>query len=240
MHYIKTRVSRLISKLLAAFQKTLPLEYFYNLYSRLYVKHMDFIVYPTFKMIWINKIEGKKNFPDGPFIIAANHQSYFDFMGLYGIAKKKIIFFASEKLLKTPILCGWVKHSGSIIIKKQNNSHAMDKGLEVLKKGGILAIFPQGTRSRNGEIEKTYLGAARLALSARVPIVPVGIRNSFEIFPPQEKYPKLNKELEYYIGMPLFFEHYYGKEEDETTCRKVTNMVMMKVAELADKKYKQE
>ena len=202
----------------------------------------NYLVYPLFKLIWIKKIVGKENFPEGGFIIAANHQSYFDFIGLYGITKRKIIFLAAEKFFYSKFWRPIVEHTDQIKVDRKggDNRQAIADGINILKNAGVLALFPQGTRSRTGEIEKTYTGVARLALAAKVPVVPIGIRNAFEIFPPNARIPKMRKKLEFYIGKPLFFTDKCGKEGDATVCRQVTNEIMLQIAELAGKKYKPE
>ena len=113
------------------------------------------------------------------------------------------------------------------------------KATEILKKGKILALFPQGTRSRTGGIEKTFTGVARIALLARVSVVPVGIKGAFEVFPPDGKL-KWKKDIEINIGQPLDFSKYYDLEKNPQLYRAITNEVMVEIARLAEKEYKEE
>lgn len=199
---------------------------------------------PIVRLIWVKKVSGRKNLPkSGPYIIAVNHQSYFDFISLVCVLPLKLTFFAAEKFFSSRFWNPIMQYTGQIKVERysdESKDQAISLALKVLENKKVFAIFPQGTRSRSGEIEKTYTGVAKLALKAKVPIIPIGIKGAFEIMPPQAKKPRLKKILEIEIGEPMDFSQYYDKGENPEVCRQVTNKVMLAIAKLADLVYKEE
>ncbi|MDD4333381.1 MAG: lysophospholipid acyltransferase family protein [Patescibacteria group bacterium] len=200
-------------------------------------------VAPIIKLIWIKKIFGLENLPkSGPCVITANHQSYFDFLGLFSVLPRKITFLAAEKFFTSRFWRPIIEYTGQIRVNRdsEDKKEVFDLGVKVLRDGRVLGIFPQGTRSRSGEIEKTFTGVARFALAARVPVIPVGIKGAYEIMPPQAKKPKLKKNLEIIIGKPMDFGKYYEVEKTPELYRRITNEIILEIARLADKKYVEE
>ena len=68
-------------------------------------------------------------------------------------------------------------------------------------------------------------------------VVPMGITNTFEILPKGKRVPKFGKKADLNIGKPLYFEKYYGKENDKATLRKVTTIIMKNIAKLSKTTY---
>jgi len=201
---------------------------------------LKFILGPVVRMIWIKKVEGLENIPEkGGCIIAANHSSYFDFFCLVAVVPRRIYFLAAEKFYKSKFWWPFVKLTGQIKVEREshNKEEIYKKVYSILEKGGVIGIFPEGTRSSDGKIGKTYTGVAKFALRAKVPVVPVGISGTYEIMSRYDKKPKFKKIIEIIIGKPIDFKEYYNKECDEKLFREATNKIMVKIAELAEKKY---
>jgi 1-acyl-sn-glycerol-3-phosphate acyltransferase len=195
------------------------------------------------RLIWIKKINGLENLPKNqPLIIAANHQSYFDFISLISVLPFKVVFLAAEKFWSSNFWRPIVEATGQIKVERdsKDKEKAMRLATGVLEKGGVLGIFPQGTRSRSGEIEKTYTGVAKIALASRAMVVPVGIRGAYRVFSPCMKRPKFKKIIEIHIGKPMDFTSFSKQEKNPDLYRKLTNKIMTEIAELSNKKYKEE
>lgn len=196
---------------------------------------------PFVRLIWVKKINGLENLPQNkPFIIAANHQSYFDFISLISVLPFGITFLAAEKFWSSRFWRPIVEATGQIKVERnaEDKSHVMKAALSVLEAGGVLGIFPQGTRSRSGEIEQTYTGVAKIALASDALVVPVGIRGAYRVMPPNAKKPKLKKIIEIHIGEPLDFSEFAKQEKTSDLYREITKKIMVKIAELSNKKYK--
>jgi len=201
------------------------------------------VIEPLIRLIWVKKVVGKEKLPkNGAYILAENHQSYFDWLTLYSIMSRRISFLAAEKLFTSKFWRPFMEYTGQIKVERdaEDKSVPLSLGLEILASGQLLGIFPQGTRSRSGEIEKTYTGVARLALEARVPVVPVGVKNAFEVMAPSAKKPKFKKIIEIYFGEPMDFSQYYDVPKTKELYREITNEIMTEVARLAGLEYTRE
>jgi 1-acyl-sn-glycerol-3-phosphate acyltransferase len=193
---------------------------------------------PVIKLIWVRKTEGLENLPRrGACIVAANHSSYFDFISLVAVLPRRICFLAAEKFYKSTFWRPIMRLTGQIKVERsdKDKTEVYRKAREALKKGRVIGIFPEGTRSPSGEIQKTYTGVAKFALENKVPVIPIGIKGTFEIMSRYDKSPKLKKEIEINIGRPLFFEEYHNKEKNEDVYRQVTDIVMGEIMKLSGK-----
>lgn len=133
-----------------------------------------------FKIFFNWEVKGKKYIPrkDG-FIIASNHLSYLD-PPVIGVASpRKLRYLAKSSLFKTPVLSFLIKIYGAIPIEREKEySISIRKGLEILKNGEGLVIFPEGTRNPKGEVKIPKKGVAFLAYKTGVPVIPVKIKGT--------------------------------------------------------------
>lgn len=133
-------------------------------------------VIPIFKLLYFSEYKNKKNLPEGACIICSNHLSNSDPL-LVGIGQKRQIrFMAKEELFENKFLKAVISATGAFPVTR---GHAEEKGLSnaetVLKDGEVLGIFPEGTRSKTGELLRMRSGAALLAASNKVPVLPMCI-----------------------------------------------------------------
>ena len=200
-----------------------------------------YTILPVFNT-FIKSVSGLENIPDGPFIIAANSGSSIDSLVLARtfIVHKNRMFRAITK--KTAFykffgerICRW---AGTIALDTNNKAAILDTAAELLKKGGIVLMYPEGMRTRDGEMNKAKTGVARLVLRSKVPVVPIGVKGGFEVFPRGSLFPrKLGKRIEIHIGKPMTFEKYYDKEIDKVMLDEITTTIMETIAALIGKKY---
>ena len=108
--------------------------------------------------------------------------------------------------------------------------------INALKQGKIIAIHPEGTRTLTGKLQKGKTGVARLALAAKVPVVPVGLVGTFEILPKGKYIPKLKRAI-MDIGRPLYFDEYCNKKITKRLLREITNKIMKEIAKLCKQEY---
>jgi len=123
-----------------------------------------------------------------PCIFIANHQSIVDIWVLLTFLPPNTRFVAKRELFRIPIF-GWaLAASGCIAIDRGNRSRAIRSlrtAGERIRAGRSVVLFPEGTRSRDGSLKPFKKGAFHLAVQAGVPVVPVAITGSFEVFPPR-------------------------------------------------------
>jgi len=173
---------------------------------------------PLVKWLFIKEIKGKENIPKGNFILVSNHQSDLDVIfDAYLCAPRRFRFIGQVDGFKIPLK--WIIAfiyfiSGVIPLNRkdgQSRKKVVEKAIQVLKKGDILIIYPEGRRSANGEIQEGKFGAARIFLKTGAPILPTGIKGTFALLPLKGKL-KIKRIIQINIGKPLFFE----KELTET------------------------
>jgi len=114
---------------------------------------------------------------------------------------------------------------------------ALEAAGEVLSRGELFGIFPEGTRSRDGRLYKGHTGASRLALEVGCPIVPVGITGTSEIQPPGAKMPKLGKSCCIRFGRPVRVDRYRERSDDHLTTRQIIDEVMFEIRALTGQAY---
>lgn len=201
----------------------------------------------------ISKIEGRENLPSsGPYVIAINHESSFDpiFVGstIIGKIKKRIHFFTliSVFTFLGPIIGKlWL---GMLPIGRYNhqdeatkilNAHSFHKAIHYLKKGKIVGIFPEGKRNSSKVLLKGKTGVARMALVAKVPVVPVGYIGppTWSFWQGFKNLLNFRKKIIIKIGKPLYFTEYYNKEMDKNLLEDVTRKIMMEIGKLCGKSY---
>ena len=196
----------------------------------------NFIILP-----WKGKCTGAENIPRTGAIIAANHASYLD----HFVIGTNIMYKAQRVpyyLAKIEHFEGmqrlWHKQLPAIPVdREKGGKKALKKAIQHLKKGDIIMMYPEGTRTLTGRMNRARTGVARLAMSAKVPVIPMGITNTFKILPKGKLFPRFGLKADLNIGKPLYFDDYYGKENDRKSLRKVTTKIMKEIAKLADKKY---
>lgn len=213
------------------------------------------MAYPISKWIipfiykpWIRKIRGIGNIPKNTsFIIAANHSSYFDIFLppiLIGPgANKKIHAFVNSHywniFLARIFLELW--ESIPVYVGKENNSKeknklSFERALKYLRKNELVMIFPEGKRSQTGKLQRAYTGVARLALKAKVPVLPCGIIDANKVLPVGKAFPRFAR-CKVKIGKPVYFDRYYNKKPDQKILEEATRSIMKEIAKLIGQEY---
>jgi 1-acyl-sn-glycerol-3-phosphate acyltransferase len=129
-------------------------------------------------------VVGAENLPKGAVVIVANHQGSFDIPVLIGFVPKPFGFISKVEVLKIPIVGAWMRVMNCVFMdrgSRAKSAEAIGTGVEVLKQGHSLVIFPEGTRSKGGPVQSFKAGSVRLAIDAEVPIVPIAIDGTADI-----------------------------------------------------------
>ena len=201
-----------------------------------------------FIKLFIKKINGKENIIRGkPFIVACNHASFFDDLAvpsvIVPIINKKLHFYVHSVYFKNYFLRKLLNWGGSIPVDptkskkhKETNKKAFQTALRYLKDGKIVGIFPEGTRSQDGKLQKARTGIAKLAIAAKVPVLPMGIIGSYKILP-KGSYLLRPKRCKINIGKPLYFKEYYNKSLNKKDLYTVTRIIMREIAKLVGQRY---
>jgi len=206
------------------------------------------LVIPPVYRLWIRKVEGLENIPkDRAFILAGNHTSYFDVLLLPSI----ILLKSNVKMHALTNSYYWNNSITGFFLKKWEcipvyvnneknakgkNKKALEKALEYLKNNEVMMIFPEGKRSHDGKLQKAYTGIAKLALKAKVPVLPCGIIGSNKVMPKGAAFPRFVR-CEVNIGNPMHFEKYYNKKLTKKMLDDITRSIMKEIAKLSKQEY---
>jgi len=164
-------------------------------------------------------IDGREHLPkDRPFVIVANHQSYLDIILMLVVIPYKIAFVAKEELLNIPIL-GWdIRSQGHIAINRAQGMKAARQLKEIANathKGKSLLLFPEGTRSMDGQVGPFKRGAFQLALDANVPIIACSIKGSGRSMPKKAFWIRPGK-IHVTLHPPILPETLEGSDREKT------------------------
>lgn len=123
------------------------------------------------------KIQGAENMPaEGPVILAINHQSIWDPLVAASSLPRQVSFMAKEELFSIPILGTIFLKLGAFPVKRgQGDMNAIRQSLGILKEGRVLGLFPEGTRSKDGEIQKGLPGMVLLMEKSKAAVVPIKV-----------------------------------------------------------------
>jgi long-chain acyl-CoA synthetase len=144
---------------------------------------------------WLGKVSGLKNLPKTPCIIISNHESYLDFILLGYVLRKKaginFTFWAKTKVIKHIL---WKTYSNIFstieVYENGTNRKLNELSIQVINGGSYVCIFPEGRRTRNGELQNFKEGYLYLAAAGAIEIVPVFLENTFKAWPMHQKLPK--------------------------------------------------
>jgi len=133
------------------------------------------------------QVEGRERIPAGPVVYASNHSSMFDIWALAAALPGSIRFVAKQELARIPLLGRAMLAAGHVTIDRTNRSRAMDAyatAAQRIRELGIsTVVFPEGTRSRTGELLPFKNAPFGLAIAAQVPLVPLYVHATFRILP---------------------------------------------------------
>ncbi len=173
---------------------------------------------------------GAENIPaqKGGYIIASNHVSNND-PPVVGITfKGKYTFMAKEELFhKNPIFTWLITRLGAFPVKRgaKDGAQAIEKALESLKNGRIFVIFPEGTRSKDGELGRAKSGVTLIAAQAKAPVVPVFIKYGRK---------KFRREIQVSVGEMIPAERFDVNIEDKKVLKQVSATIMDEIAKLKE------
>jgi 1-acyl-sn-glycerol-3-phosphate acyltransferase len=181
----------------------------------------------------------------GPAILASNHLSFSDHFFAPLPLPRKVVFLAKSEYFTGRGIKGLFSRAffsgvGQIPVDRSGgkaSERALATGLRVLASGQLLGIYPEGTRTPDGRLFRGKTGVARLALEARVPVVPCAMIGGFEFQPPGKITPQFKVRPGVKFGKPLDFSRYYGMENDRMVLRAVTDEIIYEIMKLSGQEY---
>lgn len=144
------------------------------------------IVLTGLKLVTRWKVVGKENVPkSGPLVFGSNHISNFDPIVIGASTNRQVRFMAKHELFKSPLIGRFLRYYGAFSVKRgMQDTTAMRQAIAIPHHGGCVVVFPEGSRSRTGEVGKGMPGVALIARKANAPIIPVAIVGPYRWFGP--------------------------------------------------------
>ncbi len=197
-----------------------------------------FLTWPLVHASYRIHVEGRHNIPRrGPVILAANHRSFFDSVFLPNVVRRRVTFVAKAEYFDNWKLSWFFSSTGQIPIRRgggHTSEEALDASLYILNRGGVFAIYPEGTRTRDGKLHRGKTGVARLALRSGAPIIPVGIIGTDEVMPVSARFPKLFQHITIRFGEPIVPD---VSTHERPHLRELTDQVMKEIQTLTNYEY---
>jgi 1-acyl-sn-glycerol-3-phosphate acyltransferase len=203
------------------------------------------VIGPLSKAIFRPWIVGRRNIPaEGGAILASNHLSFIDSVFLPLMIDRRVSFLAKSDYFTGKGLKGWATRffltaSGQLPIDRSGgkaSEASLNTGLQVLGRGDLLGIYPEGTRSPDGRLYRGRTGIARMALEAHVPVVPVVMVDTDTMMPIGTRIPRVVR-IGIVVGEPLDFSRFAGMEGDRYILRSVTDEIMVALQRLGEQQY---
>lgn len=144
-------------------------------------------------------IEGKENIKkDTNYLIIGNHKSDLDSLILIWLFEEPLIFIGKEELKKTPFISTWFKEIGCLFIERDNirqSAKVILEGVEILKGGKSIVIFPEGKRIMEDRLGEFKNGSFKLAIKSKVAVLPVAIVDSYKAFEESKRIKSANIKI---------------------------------------------
>ena len=182
-----------------------------------------------FYTVFRTRVYGRENIPkEGAVILAANHASNIDPPLMASLIERPVSYMAKIELFENPIFGAAIRRCHAFPVKRgASDRGAIKAAVTVLKEGHMLGLFPEGTRSKTGELQKAEAGIALIASMTGAPIVPVAILNSHRIFANGGLLP----QLRIMYGAPISFQ---GDRKSKEALDAFSAEIMAHIARMRD------
>ncbi len=198
------------------------------------------ICHSTIRYIYLQLVSGDiaglNNIPrTGACILACNHASHLDPPLIGCKVTRKINFFARKTLWKPGFATWWLDTIGTIPVDRDGDSDisAMKRTLKTLKAGGLLTLFPEGTRTLDGNLQNAKPGIGLIAGKSQATVVPCRIFNTFGVLSRDSKFPDFSKPIHMVYGKPLSPEEFDpGRSAGKQRYQIIADSIMTAISKL--------
>lgn len=188
-----------------------------------------------FEMFFRGEVVGLENLPRaGGFLLAANHASFLDPPFIGSQVSRQIAYFARKTLWKGGLSSWWLDTVGTIPVDRDGGQDvsAIKRVLKAIKSERGLILFPEGTRTLDGQLQPAKAGVGFIACRTQVPVVPVRIFGSFEAYGKGTKFPRLGTPVSIVFGRPLPPESYDDPAAGKNRAQLASERIMAEIAKL--------
>lgn len=170
-----------------------------------------------FSVFFDLKVFGARNVPKtGGVLLVSNHQSYLDPVLMALGLDRTVSYLAKSELFKVPGLAWLIRSLNAFPVEQgAGDVGAVKEAIARLQTGHVLNVYPEGSRTENGEIGPMEKGVGLIIRRSKVPVVPVAIAGSYEAWPKSEKFPR-SRPIRVVFGPPMDLA---GLDRDEILAR---------------------
>ena len=200
---------------------------------------------PVVNVLFRPWVKGMDNVPEtGPAVLVSNHLSFSDSIFLPLAVPRPVSFLAKSeyftgKGIKGKLTAAFFRLTNQLPMDRSGgaaSASSLSAGVDVLENGGLLGIYPEGTRSPDGRLYRGKTGVAKLVLKTGVPVIPVAMIGTDKVQPIGRKIPNIRR-IGIIVGEPLDFSRYAGMENDRFIQRSVTDEIMYELMRLSGQEY---
>lgn len=206
------------------------------------------VLTPVLHAAYRIRVTGRTHIPKrGPVILAMNHRSFMDSIFVPLVVGRRVTFIAKAEYFDDVKTAWFFRGVGQIPVRREGG-HAAERALEtalaVLDRGGVFAIYPEGTRTRDGYLHRGHTGVARLALRSGAPIVPIGLVGTDAVQATDQKVPRPGKRVTINIGAPIEVRRFLtigratAAADERLTLRNIADEVMYEIQQLCGYEYR--
>jgi 1-acyl-sn-glycerol-3-phosphate acyltransferase len=178
----------------------------------------------------------------GPVILASNHASYIDPPLVGSGVRRQINFLARDTIFHVPVLASILRSWDVVPVDRDGGTgRGLKAILDRLARGGAIILFPEGTRSRHGELNPARSGIGLAVIKSAAPVVPARVFGTYAAFGPKMNIPRPRK-LKVKFGQPMFFAALRAEAKDcakprlKEIYQEVADQIMVEIARLEPKK----
>jgi 1-acyl-sn-glycerol-3-phosphate acyltransferase len=179
---------------------------------------------------------GSERVPEtGGVILTPNHVSFLDppMVGC-GLKHRVVHFMARDSLFKVPVLGWWYRKIGTISIdRSKGDLAALRSAIAGLKGGQVVCLYPEGTRSTDGELQEAKGGIGFLIAKAGVPVVPVYLDGTYKAWPKHAKWMRPAR-VRVFFGEPIQPQEFAPEDGGKPDYDQICRLVMQRIADVRD------
>ena len=203
---------------------------------------LKIVLTPVLRLVYRVRVDGRDHVPrSGPVILASNHRSFIDSIFLPLCVRRRVTFVAKAEYFEDRKTAWFFRAVGQIPIKRTGGSAsegALAAASEVLQRGGVFGIYPEGTRSPDGRLYKGHTGVARLALQSGAPVICAAMIGTREVQAIGQTVPRVFMPVGIRFSPPLCFGQSQETGRDEPMAlRPITDEIMFRLRELSGQEY---
>jgi len=198
-----------------------------------------YLSWTVYQMWFRGEVLGTENFPtDGPFLIASNHASHLDPPIVGSQVFRQMRFFARKSLWSGRVSRWWLDNVETIPVDRDSGDiGAIKRVLQALKENRAIVLFPEGTRSPDGQLQKAKAGVGFMACKTGVPVVPCRVYGSFAAFGKGAKIPHFGSPVTIVFGQPIPASDYDDPSAGKARYEKAAQRIMTHIAAIPEPVY---